>query len=125
MIRSHQRQFLAFGLAIDFEGAHLTNTELRIRSGGQFSPAIEEFALEEDTDTPVKVRILAGVSESSPSGAGWYIVCNGRVILSANRSEATGWNSVSEQKDGIPKYHNQYARFRGVVFFSCRNSKKL
>jgi Histidine kinase-, DNA gyrase B-, and HSP90-like ATPase len=125
MIRSHQRQFLAFGLTIYFEGALLTNTKLRIRSGGKFSPAIEEFALEEETDTPVKVRILAGVSESSPSGAGWYIVCNGRVILSANRSEATGWNSVSEQKDGIPKYHNQYARFRGVVFFSCRNSKKL
>lgn len=124
-IRSHQRQFLAFGLAVDFEGAHLTNTELRIRSGGQFSPAIEEFALESETDTPVAVRIVAGVSESSPTAAGWYIVCNGRVILSADRSEATGWNSVAEQKDGIPKYHNQYARFRGAVFFSCRDSKKL
>lgn len=125
MIRSHQRQFLAFGLAIDFEGQHLTNTDLRIRSGGQFSPALEEFALEADSDTPVNVRIIAGVSESIPSDAGWYIVCNERVILSADRSEATGWDTVSEQKDGIPKYHNQYARFRGVVFFSCRSSRKL
>jgi len=125
MIRSHQRQFLAFGLGIDFDGRHLTNTDLRIRSGGQFSPALEEYVLDEHTETPVNTRIVAGVSDSSPSDAGWYIVCNGRVILSADRSEATGWNSVSEQKDGIPKYHNQYARFRGVVFFSCRSSGKL
>jgi hypothetical protein len=25
----------------------------------------------------------------------------------------------------IPKYHNQYSRFRGVVFFNCRSSSKL
>lgn len=125
MIRSHQRQFLAFGLAIDFEGEHLTNTDLRIRSGGQFSPALEEYAIDEDSETPVNVRIIAGVSESIPADAGWYIVCNGRVILSADRSEATGWDTVAERKDGIPKYHNQYARFRGVVFFSCRSSGKL
>lgn len=125
IIRSHQRQFLAWGLNIEFGGVHLTNTELRIRSGGQFSPAIEEFAFDSETDSPITVRIIAGVAESTPSEAGWYIVCNGRVILSADRSEETGWGSVSDQKDGIPKYHNQYARFRGVVFFNCRASSKL
>lgn len=125
MIRSHQRQFLAFGLGIDFEGTHLTNTDLRIRTGGNFSPAIEEFEFDDDTDTPITVRIVAGISESVPAEAGWYIVCNGRVILSADRSEETGWGSVAEQKEGIPKYHNQYARFRGVVFFNCRSSSKL
>ena len=124
-IRSHQRRFLARGLAIDFEGSHLTNTDLRIFSGGQFSPVVEEYSLDEDTDAPVLVRIIAGASGSSPSAAGWYIICNGRVILSADRSEATGWNSVAEQKDGIPKFHNQYARFRGVTFFDCRASRKL
>jgi hypothetical protein len=124
-IRSHQRQFLAWGLEIDFGGAHLTNTDLRIRSGGAFNPAIEELTFDEETDTPITVRVVAGVADSVPSEAGWYIVCNGRVILSADRSEQTGWGSVSEQKDGIPKYHNQYSRFRGVVFFSCRSSSKL
>ena len=125
MIRSHQRQFLAWGLVIDFEGEHLTDTKLRIRSGGTFSPTIEEFSFDEDSDTPIAVRIVAGVSDSSPHEAGWYIVCNGRVILSADRTEETGWDTVSEQKDGIPKYHNQYARFRGIVFFDCRSSSNL
>jgi hypothetical protein len=125
MIRSHQRQFLSFGLEIEYQGNHLTNTELRIRAGGHFAPAIEEYSLEPDSDSPVQVRIVAGVAESSPPEAGWYIVCNGRVILSADRSEATGWDTVADQKNGIPKYHNQYARFRGVAFFSCKESRKL
>ena len=46
-------------------------------------------------------------------------------ILSADRSEATGWGSVAEQRDGTPKYHNQYARFRGIAFFNCKSSEKL
>ena len=125
IIRSHQRQFLAHGITIDFEGTHLTNTDLSIRSGGTFSPAIEELSFYGDSDAPLSVRIIAGISESVPADAGWYVVCNGRVVLSADRSEETGWDSVSEKKDGIPKYHNQYARFRGVVFFDCRSSSKL
>ena len=68
---------------------------------------------------------MAGIGNSNPSEAGWYIICNGRVILSADRSEATGWGSVAEQADGIPKFHNQYARFRGVVLFTCKDSRKL
>ena len=125
MLRSHQRQFLAWGLSIDFEGTHLTNTDLRMRTGGEFSPAVEEVELDENSDTPVRARIVVGLGESVPSQAGWYVVCNSRVVLSADRSEQTGWDTVSEQKEGIPKYHNQYARFRGVIFFSCRSSRKL
>ncbi|QIQ86254.1 ATP-binding protein [Erythrobacter sp.] len=124
-IRAHQRQFISAGLAIEFNGQHLTQTDLRILSGGAYSPVVEEVTYDSSSDAPVVVRIVAGIAESQPSKAGWYVVCNGRVILSADRSEATGWNSVSEQKDGIPKFHNQYARFRGVVFFDCSSSQKL
>ena len=125
ILRSHQRQFLAWGLTVDFDGIHLTNTDLRMLSGGEFGPGVEEIAFDEQTESPVEVRIVVGLSASVPSEAGWYVVCNGRVVLSADRSEQTGWNSVAEQKDGIPKFHNQYARFRGVVFFDCRSSLKL
>ncbi len=124
MVRSHQRQFLGAGLGITFNGQYLTNTDLRILSGGEFKPAVEEFS-SDDSEEPVQVRIIAGIYNSLPAEAGWYIVCNGRVILSADRSDETGWGTVAEQKDGIPKYHNQYARFRGIVFFNCRNSGKL
>ncbi len=125
MLRSHQRQFLAWGISIELDGEHLTNTELQVSSGDGFDPAVEEIIFDEQTESPVSVRIVVGLSESDPSKAGWYIICNGRVVLSADRSEQTGWNSVAEQKDGIPKFHNQYARFRGIVFFNCKTSRKL
>jgi len=115
LIRSHQRQFLSSGLSIEFDTSYLINTDLRLLSGGNFNPAVEEFLHDEGGDAPIRIRIVAGVSNSSPQEAGWYIVCNGRVILSADRSGETGWGSVSDQKDGIPKFHNQYARFRGIV----------
>lgn len=124
-IRNLQREFIGSGLSIFFNDIHLTTSELKIRTGGTFQPAIEEYQFDTDTETPVTVRIVAGVSESVPEEAGWYIICNGRVILYADRTVDTGWGSVAEQKDGIPKYHNQYARFRGIVFFSCRDSRKL
>ena len=125
LIRTHQRQFLRDRFAIIVGEEHLTATKLLIRSGGQFSPAIEECVFFEDSENPINVRIVAGVADSSPSEAGWYVICNGRVILAADRSEETGWGSVSEQRDGIPKYHNQYARFRGVVFFDCQSATML
>ena len=68
---------------------------------------------------------MVGLAGSAPSEAGWYVVCNGRVVLAGDRSEETGWGRVAEQRDGIPKFHNQYARFRGAVFFGCRSSRKL
>lgn len=125
ILRSHQRQFLAQGLSIELNGHYLTNTSLNLIAGGSYSPAVEEFSLDTDTPDPLSVRIVAGLGNSVPSEAGWYVVCNGRVILSADRSEATGWGSVAEQVDGIPKFHNQYARFRGIVFFNCKDSRKL
>ena len=125
LIRSHQRQFISCGLSVQFNGTYLTNTNLDLLSGGTYQPAVEEFTLDPDTDSPIHVRLVVGLGDSSPASAGWYIVCNGRVVLSADRSDETGWGSIAEQGEGIPKFHNQYARFRGVAFFSCRLSKKL
>ncbi|MDE0242541.1 MAG: hypothetical protein OXQ84_20495 [bacterium] len=37
----------------------------------------------------------------------------------------TGWGTVTELKDGLPKYNNHFARFRGVVSFDCEDSGKM
>ena len=125
MIRSHQREFLALGLVVNFDGRPLTATELSVRAGGSFQPAIEEFVFEPKSKAPVTVRLVVGVSDPSPSNAGWYVVCNRRVIISADRSDYTGWGTLAESKENIPKYTNAYARFRGVVFFDCEDSRKM
>jgi hypothetical protein len=65
-------------------------------------------------------KVIAGIEESKPTEAGWYVSCNGRFVLVADQSQKTGWG-----EDGgklIPKMHHQFARFRGYVFFECQVS---
>ena len=123
-IQSHEREFLALGLTVEFDGRLLAATELRLRLGGTFSPAIEEFVHDPESTAPVKVRLIVGLSEPAPANAGWYVVCNRRVIVSADRSDYTGWGTMAESKERIPKYTNAYARFRGVVFFRMRRPRE-
>jgi hypothetical protein len=54
-------------------------------------------------------------------------VCNGRVILEADRSKETGWGVAEEENDEIliPKFHNQFARFRGIVTFDSADAARV
>jgi hypothetical protein len=72
---------------------------------------------------PVTVRLYAGVGESDPDEAGWYVFCNGRLILGAEKTATTGWGADRERT--IPRYHNQFARFRGLAFFDCDDASRL
>jgi hypothetical protein len=123
-IRTHQRQFIAAGFGLTFNALSLTATDINLRDG-EVSPSVEEFEDVRDGEKTVKVRIVAGAEDSNPTAAGWYVVCNGRVVLAADRSELTGWGHVAEQGKEIPKYHNQYARFRGVAYFDSEDAGRL
>jgi hypothetical protein len=67
----------------------------------------------------LNVEIYAGISEENTDHGGWYVFCNDRLILSNDQTETTGWG------DKIPKYHSQYNRFRGYVFFNSDNADLL
>lgn len=61
----------------------------------------------------VTIKVIAGVaSKGAPEKAGWYIYCNGRLIVYADKETLTGWG-----EDGAPIYHPKFAVFRGYVFF--------
>jgi hypothetical protein len=85
--------------------------------------------LQSETLKPVKVQlnsgqvnitITAGISERKLKEGGWYIICNGRLVMAAEQSEISGW-----RQDNIPQYHPDYAFFRGVVEFTSDNSELL
>lgn len=67
----------------------------------------------------VKVKILIGFSKRDYNLAGWYVVCNGRLVATAERSEVTGWGVE------MRKFHPDFAYFRGVVEFDADNSGLL
>jgi len=46
-------------------------------------------------------------------------------VLAAISGEETGWGRVGDNEAGVPKFHNQFARFRGIVYFDCEAADKL
>ncbi|HWX40580.1 MAG TPA: ATP-binding protein, partial [Blastocatellia bacterium] len=109
------------GLTITLNSIPLQAYALVLLLSPEIRPAYEEMLA---PSTPeVSVKLYAGLEKSDPSAAGWYVFCNGRLVLGADQSRTTGWG-----EDGlktIPKFHNQYARFRGYVFLESDNSALL
>ncbi len=67
----------------------------------------------------VFLRIIAGIGpDRHPTESGWYVYCNGRLVLKADRTELTGWGTVEPGARGVPVWHPQYGRFRGFVYFT-------
>jgi hypothetical protein len=66
----------------------------------------------------VEALIVAGLTaEKSPHG--WYVFCNGRMVVEANRTNLTGWG------DNFPVYHNKYNHFVGYVYFRSKDIDRL
>jgi hypothetical protein len=80
----------------------------------------------------VNVEILAGMAAPPPESSepddlpdgdnryGWYVVCNGRIVLAADKTEVSGWGS-----DGWPQWHPQYSGFLGIIVFSSQSAALL
>lgn len=128
LIKSKHRQFIANGLAISVNEKHIDATDIYLLAEGQLQPGVDHLTFGSGNKV-VKARIIVAVGTSSPREAGWNVVCNGRVILEADRRERTGWGLVEHDDDAdrivIPNYHNQFARFRGIVSFDSKDSSQL
>jgi hypothetical protein len=114
---------LGAGLQICVNGVYLTSYPLEMLESDQISPAYIEKAFYEDDPKPAKVRMYAGVSSRQKDDGGWYIFCNGRMVVRADQTMLSGWGE-GEGKI-MPKYHPDFAFFRGYVFFDCEDSSKL
>lgn len=67
-------------------------------------------------DEQGNITIIAGITKKGePSKAGWYVYCNGRLVLYADKSTLTGWG------DGNRAYHPGLAEFRGYVYFESKD----
>jgi hypothetical protein len=125
-IESAQQHYIDQGLRIVVDTRTLMTTPWSLLVGGGIQPAHVEEVIQAEGREPIIVRIYAGVSKSEPKNSGWYVVCNGRMLLEADQTNATGWSEVAETSDiAIPRFHNQFARFRGYVFFDCKDTSRL
>jgi hypothetical protein len=110
------------GLHITVNGTAVVGAKLVLQEGGSFAPMRNSYV--EDN---VTVEILAGMASAPPEStdpeeggradvtSGWYVLCNGRAVLAADKSSITGWGS----RNTWPTWHNQYNGFLGIVLFSA------
>ena len=126
-IRNKHGSFIAQGLVVRVDGSTIPRHQWRIVSDYRFSPAYRKKDYN-GLEGPVSAKFYAGIGPSNPTDAGWYVICNGRLLLSAEKSEKTGWGWQATEMDaasGTPRYHNQFARFRGYVLFDSDDAGRL
>jgi len=69
----------------------------------------------------VEILILAGASPTEDrTPRGWYVFCNGRCVLAADKTEKTGWGV-----EGNPAHHSKYNHFLGYVYMQSEDVRKL
>jgi hypothetical protein len=120
--------FLQKGLSVKVNGAQVQTEVPSLLEGSEIKPARLSYQ-----DGPVAVRMIVGLGEapSDDDGAesekkrhvhkwGWWVLCNERVVLAADRTRATIWGT-----DGFPQWHPQYNGFLGFVFFDSANPNDL
>lgn len=124
-IRVVQQHPMRLGLQISVNGEAIPSTEWQLKEGDGIAPAFQRFEDDLGGESPLITRLYAGIGESSRPHAGWYIFCNGRCILEADQEATTGWSEVSDDGVNVPKYHGQFARFRGYAFLDSEDSRIL
>lgn len=115
------------GLEIVLNNEPASMSPYEILSGSGITPEHQEYTLDSNGHR-VNVRLIAGIGPPRRPAreSGWYIYCNGRLVLKADRTELTGWGmSDPTGGSGSPAWHSQYNQFRGFVFFTSEQPSAL
>jgi hypothetical protein len=123
LVKEKQIISIQKGLRIELNDQVLASHKIELLSSKDIKPIYKNFDLEID-DGKVSIQLYAGIEKSDNNKAGWYIICNGRTLLQADKSPVTGWGYNNDALR-IPSYHNQYGQFRGYLFFKSNDIKTL
>ena len=130
LIRSIQRDYafiLKKGFNVTVNDGAIAGKILTFRLGEDVAPLSLEYA-----DDGVQVQIVAGLAAQPPEDDspqqrypeqdlyGWYLVCNERVVVTADRTVLTGWGV-----DTVPAWHPQFYGFMGIVRFESDDPRLL
>lgn len=80
-------------------------------------------------DSGITVKIAVGIQTQNKKGqweqalAGWYILCNGRMVVNANKEGLTFWGTSIN--GGLPAFVAKYRGFIGVVVFLAKDPENL
>ena len=121
------------GLNVKVNGTKVTGMGIRFLRSKEFKPMRATYKETANGNT-VTVEIVGGMAAPPPDGPepddmtegdklfGWYVACNGRIVLAADKTTVSGWG-LSDMD--WPQWHPQYSGFLGMVFFSSPNPAAL
>ena len=119
------------GLTISVNEEPVTGLPIEFSRGEEYAPARIDYK-DRANDEEVSVEIIGGMAASPPENIdpdeteggdkrfGWYIACNGRIVLAADKTDVAGWGTQD-----WPQWHRQYDGFIGVVLFTAENAAAL
>ncbi|MEV0623122.1 ATP-binding protein [Nonomuraea sp. NPDC050404] len=133
-LRLRHREAMSQGLRITLNDDPIIPFTPQLMTGYGVVPIFRSFHIMQGEEV-VNVRLYAGVRLTEREAAtvdddqaelfrterdaGWYVFCNNRLLIAADRSSLTGWGN------GQPVYHPQYRQFRGYVFLDAVASELL
>lgn len=110
--------FLDHIVSVTLNGKEIEGTAIPVGSSEQLSAGKREFSAD-----GVTVELITGLkprdSRWEMETAGWYVLCNGRVVVFADKTELTGWGSVG------PQFNPKHRGFIGVAFFFSEDPSRL
>ena len=114
--------FIRDGLAVRLNEKSIDPEQFELLVGEEFVPVRTVY---EEGD--VTVEVTAGMAAPPPRDDsadakiphyhtyGWYVLCNDRIVLAADKTDRTVWG-----RDGFNAWHNQYNGFLGVASFHSK-----
>lgn len=119
------------GLKISLNDEKIEGWQIELLQGKEFKPV--RLAYDDEIDgEKVAIEIVGGMAAPPPEDSepdeddkgdkrfGWYVVCNGRIVLAADKTSVSGWDT-----DDWPQWHRQYSGFLGIIFFNAANAAAL
>jgi hypothetical protein len=106
--------FLKSGVKITVNGQPASSSLPELHSSSSLVPARKRMSKDK-----VDILIMAGITaREDRTPHGWYIFCNGRMVVEADRTDITGW---------LPplQWHSKYNHFAGFVYFRSRYVDRL
>ena len=107
--------FLSKFVSIIVNGEQISPTNLRVGSNN----STDHF---QDDEVTCAVTAGLGTPEANryrDKESGWYVFCNGRTVISADKTPLTGWN------DGLPIFQPKHRPFLGTVYFVSKYADRL
>lgn len=127
MIARDYAFFIAKGFEIQVGTQIVPSYRYQLRSNTNLEPASISYM-----DDGASIQIVAGLIDDLPNEVpeelspkdveryGWYVICNDRIVLAADKTDRTIWGD-----DGFKVWHPQYNGFAGFVFFHADDQRLL